>query len=56
MENNSNGCINHNKNGWKNIQKEFKYYIERGERTERHRREYKLNFFYGRFNILDNIM
>lgn len=45
MENNRKGCINRDKNGFKNIQKVFNYYMktgERPERPERYRREYKL--------------
>ena len=42
MENNRKGCINRDKNGCKNIQKIFNYYIKTGERPERYRREYKL--------------
>lgn len=41
MENNRKGCINRDKNGCKNIQKVFKYYMETGERPEKYRREYK---------------
>ena len=40
MENNRKGCINRDKNGCKNIQKVFKYYMETGERPEKYRREY----------------
>jgi hypothetical protein len=38
MENKRNGCINRDKNGCKNIQKVFNYYIEYEERPERYRR------------------
>jgi hypothetical protein len=38
MENKRNGCINRDKNGCKNIQKVFNYYIEYDERPERYRR------------------
>jgi len=31
MENNRKGCINRDKNGCKNIQKVFNYYMETGE-------------------------
>ena len=40
MENNRKGCINRDKNGCKNIQKVFNYYMETGERPEKYRREY----------------
>jgi hypothetical protein len=43
MENNRKGCINRDKNGCKNIQKVFNYYMETGERPEKYRREYKNN-------------
>ena len=43
MENNRKGCINRDKNGCKNIQKVFNYYMETGERPEKYRREYKIN-------------
>ena len=42
MENNRKGCINRDKNGCKNIQKVFNYYMKTGERPEIYRREYKL--------------
>ena len=42
MENNRKGCINRDKNGCKNIEKVFKSYMEKGERPEKYRREYKL--------------
>ena len=32
MENKQNGCINRDKNGYKNIQKVFNYYMEYNER------------------------
>jgi hypothetical protein len=38
MENKRNGCINRDKNGCKNIQKVFNYYMEYNERPERYRR------------------
>ena len=38
MENKRNGCINRDKNGCKNIQKVFNYYIEYNERPERYKR------------------
>ena len=38
MENKRNGCINRDKNGCKNIQKIFNYYILYNERPERYRR------------------
>ena len=38
MENKRNGCINRDKNGCKNIQKVFNYYIEYDERPERYKR------------------
>ena len=41
MENKRTGCINRDKNGCKNIQKVFNYYMETGERPEKYRREYK---------------
>jgi hypothetical protein len=43
MENNRKGCINRDKNGCRNIQKIFKFYLEKGERPEKYRREYKFN-------------
>jgi N-acetylmuramoyl-L-alanine amidase len=42
MENNRKGCINRDKNGCKNIQKVFNYYLETGERPEKYSREYKI--------------
>ena len=42
MENNRKGCMNRDKNGCKNIEKVFKSYMEKGERPEKYRREYKL--------------
>jgi hypothetical protein len=42
MENNRKGCINRDKNGCKNIQKVFNYYMETGKRPEKYRREYEL--------------
>lgn len=42
MENKRNGCINRDKNGCKNIQKVFNYYMEYNERPERYKREYNL--------------
>jgi hypothetical protein len=42
MENNRKGCINRDKNGCKNIQKVFNYYMKTGERPKRYKREYKL--------------
>jgi len=41
MENNRRGCMNRDKNGCKNIQKIFNYYMKTGERPEKYRREYK---------------
>ena len=38
MENKRNGCINRDKNGCKNIQKVFNYYIEYNKRPERYKR------------------
>jgi hypothetical protein len=38
MENNRLGCINRDKNGCKNIQKIFEYYIKNNERPENYRR------------------
>lgn len=38
MENKRNGCINRDKNGCKNIQKVFNYYMEYDERPERYKR------------------
>ena len=38
MENKRNGCINRDKNGCKNIQKVFNYYIEYEERPYRYKR------------------
>jgi len=38
MENKRNGCINRDKNGCKNIQKVFKYYMEYNERPEKYKR------------------
>uniref|UniRef100_A0A6C0DJT6 Uncharacterized protein n=1 Tax=viral metagenome TaxID=1070528 RepID=A0A6C0DJT6_9ZZZZ len=38
MENNRKGCINRDKNGCKNIQKVFNFYMETGERPEKYRR------------------
>lgn len=38
MENKRNGCINRDKNGCKNIQKVFNYYMEYNERPERYKR------------------
>ena len=38
MENNRLGCINRDKNGCKNIQKIFEYYIKNNERPEKYRR------------------
>ena len=38
MENNRLGCINRDKNGCKNIQKVFEYYIKNNERPENYRR------------------
>ena len=38
MENNRLGCINRDKNGCKNIQKIFEYYIKHNERPEKYRR------------------
>jgi hypothetical protein len=38
MENKRNGCINRDKNGCKNIQKVFNYYIEYNGRPERYKR------------------
>jgi hypothetical protein len=43
MENNRKGCFNRDKNGCKNIQKVFNYYMETGERPEKYKREYKDN-------------
>jgi|688.fasta_scaffold85759_4 hypothetical protein len=43
MENNRKGCINRDKNGCKNIQKVFNFYMETGERPEKYRREYNIN-------------
>lgn len=42
MENKRNGCINRDKNGCKNIQKLFNYYMEYNERPERYKRGYNL--------------
>ena len=42
MENNRNGCINRDKNGCKNIQKIFNYYMEYNERPERYKRGFDL--------------
>ena len=42
MENKRNGCINRDKNGCKNIQKVFNYYIEYNERPEKYKRGYNL--------------
>ncbi len=42
MENNRKVCINRDKNGCKNIQKVFNYYMETGVRPEKYRREYKI--------------
>ena len=42
MENKRNGCINRDKNGCKNIQKVFNYYIEYDERPERYKRGFDL--------------
>ena len=42
MENNRKGCINRDKNGCKNIQQVFNYYLETGERPEKYSREYKI--------------
>jgi hypothetical protein len=42
MENKRNGCINRDKNGCKNIQKVFNYYIEYDERPERYKRGVEL--------------
>lgn len=36
------GCINRDKNGCKNIQKVFNYYLETGERPEKYSRKYKI--------------
>jgi hypothetical protein len=41
MENKRLGCVNRDKNGCKNIQKVFNCYIEKGERPEKYKREYK---------------
>jgi hypothetical protein len=38
MENNRLGCINRDKNGCKNIQKIFEYYIKNNERPEKYKR------------------
>jgi len=38
MENKRNGCINRDKNGCKNIQKVFNYYMEYNERPEKYKR------------------
>jgi hypothetical protein len=38
MENNRLGCINRDKNGCKNIQKIFEYYIKNNTRPENYRR------------------
>lgn len=38
MENNRLGCINRDKNGCKNIQKIFEYYIKYNERPEKYKR------------------
>ncbi len=38
MENKRNGCINRDKNGCKNIQKVFNYYIQYNERPEKYKR------------------
>ena len=38
MENNRLGCINRDKNGCKNIQKIFEYYMKNNERPENYRR------------------
>jgi hypothetical protein len=38
MESNRLGCINRDKNGCKNIQKVFEYYIKNNERPENYRR------------------
>jgi hypothetical protein len=42
MENKRNGCINRDKNGCKNIQKVFNYYMEYNERPEKYKRGYNL--------------
>jgi len=42
MENNRKGCMNRDKNGCKNIEKVFKSYMQKSERPEKYRREYKL--------------
>ena len=42
MENKRNGCINRDKNGCKNIQKLFNYYMEYNERPEKYKRGYNL--------------
>jgi len=42
MENKRNGCINRDKNGCKNIQKVFNYYIEYDELPERYKRGVEL--------------
>jgi hypothetical protein len=41
MENKRLGCVNRDKNGCKNIQKVFNCYIQKGERPEKYKREYK---------------
>ncbi len=38
MENIRLGCINHDKNGCKNIQKVFEYYLKNNERPENYKR------------------
>ena len=38
MENKRNGCINRDKNGCKNIQKNFNYYMEYNKRPEKYKR------------------
>jgi len=42
MQNKRNGCINRDKNGCKNIQKMFNYYIEYDERPEIYKRGFDL--------------
>jgi hypothetical protein len=41
MKNKRNICINRDKNGCKNIQKVFNYYIDTGKGPEKYKRDYK---------------
>jgi hypothetical protein len=55
MENNRKGCFNRDKNGCKNIQKVFNYYMETGERPEKYKREYKDNKSLQQFSLWEAV-